>query len=110
MEKYELLEFAKSFQCDPSEMEGFSVLGFWDMSESYSGHWYFLLEKDGQLFVNESSHCSCYGMEGQWGPEEVTPAQQLMVTIGWRWDGTQSEYTAELHEIVENWIKNHRPN
>lgn len=35
---------------------------------------FFLLRdrKTGTLFENHGSHCSCYGFEGQWGPEETT--------------------------------------
>ena len=35
---------------------------------------FFLLreKKTGKLFENHGSHCSCYGFEGQWEPEETT--------------------------------------
>jgi hypothetical protein len=29
-------------------------------------------KKTGQLFENHGSHCSCYGFEGQWKPEETS--------------------------------------
>ncbi|MEC2335172.1 hypothetical protein [Bacillus subtilis] len=39
--------------------------------ELYSGNAFVLFEKDGVLFEVCGSHCSCYGLEGQWEPEEV---------------------------------------
>lgn len=41
-------------------------------SESYSGYAFVLFEKDGVLYEVNGSHCSCYGLEGQWMPEETT--------------------------------------
>lgn len=40
--------------------------------ENYSGDAYVLFEKNGKLFEVFGSHCSCYGLEGQFDPEEVS--------------------------------------
>ena len=40
--------------------------------ENYSGEAFVLFEQDGKLFEVNGSHCSCYGLEGQWEPEETT--------------------------------------
>lgn len=37
----------------------------------YEGYAYVLFEQDGKLYEVHGSHCSCYGLEDQWGPEEV---------------------------------------
>ena len=37
----------------------------------YEGDAYILYSKDSKLFEVHGSHCSCYGLEGQWTPEEV---------------------------------------
>ena len=34
-----------------------------------------LLEKEGKLFEVNGSHCSCYGLEGQWEPKQVSLEQ-----------------------------------
>jgi len=39
--------------------------------ENYSGSAFVLFAKDGKLFEVNGGHCSCYGLEGQWEPEEV---------------------------------------
>jgi hypothetical protein len=41
-------------------------------TDSYEGDSYVLARKDGQLYENEASHCSCYGLEGLWFPTPVT--------------------------------------
>jgi hypothetical protein len=38
---------------------------------NYSGDAWVLFEQDGKLYEVNGSHCSCYGLEGQWEPEEV---------------------------------------
>ena len=40
--------------------------------EDYDGSAYVLARKDGKLFEVEGGHCSCYGLEGQWKPSEVS--------------------------------------
>jgi len=39
---------------------------------SYSGYAVVVFERDGKLFEVHGSHCSCFGLEDQWGPEETT--------------------------------------
>jgi hypothetical protein len=39
-----------------------------------------VFERDGKLYFNSGSHCSCYGLEGQWQPEEVIPEQLAKMT------------------------------
>lgn len=39
--------------------------------ECYSGEAFVLFEEDGKLYEVNGSHCSCYGLEDQWTPEEV---------------------------------------
>lgn len=39
---------------------------------NWSGDAFVLFEQDGKLFEVHGSHCSCYGLEEQWKPEEVS--------------------------------------
>jgi hypothetical protein len=39
--------------------------------DNYSGDAWVLFEKDEELYEVNASHCSCYGLEGQWSPEKV---------------------------------------
>lgn len=38
---------------------------------NYSGEAWVLFEQNNLLFEVNGGHCSCYGLEGQWKPEEV---------------------------------------
>jgi len=40
--------------------------------ENYSGSAYVLFEQLGKLYEVAGSHCSCYGLDGQWEPTETT--------------------------------------
>lgn len=43
---------------------------------SYEGAAFVLLRRsDGKLLEVNASHCSCFGLEGQWGPEETSVAE-----------------------------------
>lgn len=56
------------------ELEAFELLVAYESVGSWGcdSASFFLLRKDGKLYENHASHCSCYGFEGQWEPEEVT--------------------------------------
>lgn len=45
-----------------------------DSYEGYSKCW---VDRGGQLMYNRAGHCSCYGLEGSWDPEEYIPGQLL---------------------------------
>lgn len=45
---------------------------------SYDGSARVLFERNGTLFRVDGSHCSCYGLEGQWEPEETSWAAEAM--------------------------------
>lgn len=38
---------------------------------NYSGDAWVLFENEGKLYEVNGGHCSCYGLENQWEPEEV---------------------------------------
>lgn len=46
----------------------YESVGSWGCDSSS----FFLFRKNGVLYENHGGHCSCYGFEGQWEPEEVT--------------------------------------
>ncbi len=39
---------------------------------AYDGDALVIYEQDGVLYEAHGSHCSCYGLEGQWSPEETS--------------------------------------
>lgn len=38
---------------------------------NYEGSAFVLYEEGGKFYEVNGSHCSCYGLEGQWEPEEI---------------------------------------
>lgn len=41
------------------------------LAENYEGSAFVLLQIDNKLYEVHGSHCSCYGLEGQWDLEET---------------------------------------
>lgn len=41
-------------------------------TDNYSGDAFVLFEREGKLYEVNGSHCSCYGLEGQWDEDETT--------------------------------------
>lgn len=46
-------------------------------SDNYSGDAWVLYEKDGRLYEANGNHCSCYGLEGQWLPDDEVVLEEL---------------------------------
>lgn len=43
-------------------------------SGGYEGYAFVLFKKDRKFYEVNGSHCSCYGLEDQWAPEQVSVA------------------------------------
>lgn len=65
--------------------------------ENYSGSSFVLFVLNGQLYENHGSHCSCYGLEGQWSPEE-TSIEELEGRLD---RGGLGEYEYVLREALD---------
>lgn len=74
---------AKEFDIDPESIADIEVLFALYTCHSYSGEVWVLFERDGTLYEVNGGHCSCYGLEGQWDPEETTlDALRHRFTVG----------------------------
>ncbi len=51
---------------------GFEILLASYVYHDYDGCAFVLARKEGKLYEVNASHCSCYGLEDQWVPEETT--------------------------------------
>jgi hypothetical protein len=68
-------DVAEQFDCDiPADAE---ILFATHDTPSYEGSAMVLFRQDGKLWEVHGSHCSCMGLEDQWGPEETSPAALL---------------------------------
>lgn len=77
--------------------------------ENYSGDSTVVFKKDGKWFLNSAGHCSCYGLEGKWDPEEFDPAQHFLaleqgkrlISVIYDWYG---EEPSELNKQFDAWL------
>jgi hypothetical protein len=69
---------------------------------SYEGDAIVLFERDGKLYEAHGSHCSCYGLEDQWGPEETSwDAINLRPRKGY--ESKLSDYSYDKETIKAFW-------
>lgn len=72
--------------------------------ECYSGDAFVLFEKDGKLYEVNGGHCSCYGLEGQWEPEETTvEALRHRMTEGRLGYSDYNRFAAELATVLDQY-------
>jgi hypothetical protein len=63
---------------------------------NYEGQAIVLFKDDEKYFVVEGSHCSCYGLEGQWHPIETTE-EALKLEI----EGKSTWFFSDFREYIE---------
>jgi hypothetical protein len=52
-------------------LDDVNILLAWYGQADYDGSAFVLFEQNGKLYEVNGSHCSCYGLEDQWEPEET---------------------------------------
>lgn len=65
-------QVAYDFQVDIEFLEELNILVATYTYQNYEGSAFVLYESNGKLYEVNGSHCSCYGLEGQWIPEEAS--------------------------------------
>lgn len=79
-------------------LEGVEILLAYYLNEDYSGEAFVLLrDKEGKLFEVNGNHCSCYGLEDQWEPEETSIESLRHRVVDGKF-GQQSHYNFETSE------------
>jgi hypothetical protein len=56
----------------PQDQQDIKILMAWYDQDYYEGDAFVLFERDGKLYEVHGGHCSCYGLEDQWDPEETS--------------------------------------
>jgi hypothetical protein len=82
------------------DLEGANIVMIFFGFGSYCGMSCTVYEKGGDIYVNTSGHCSCYGHEGQWSPQKVTARwllNQLDHGLVWDEDEPQKAKEAVAH-------------
>lgn len=92
-------EIMDDFNASAEQREGVEILlAAYDL-EDYEGYAFVLFMKDGQLYEVNGIHCSCYGLEGQWEPDECTlNSLEFRLERGTIFD----RFAKELREIVKD--------
>lgn len=67
-----LEDVVSNFQLSSEQLEGVEILYAMYDGGGYDGWAHVIIRKDGKLYEVNGSHCSCYGLEGQWEPEETS--------------------------------------
>lgn len=82
------------FRLKKHDLDEINILLAYYSYMNYTGEAFVLFEKNGKLYEVNGSHCSCYGLEGQWEPEEV--CLQALIQRP-----KQSYYKKQLDELLK---------
>ena len=93
-------DIINEFQIKPDALRGVRILLAWYGYGGYCGESLVIFERGGRLYEVNASHCSCYGIEGQWEPEGTTPEALLKRTIYDSCDGG-TEAQTKLHALAK---------
>lgn len=69
--------------------------------EGYEGSAWVLFTKGGKLYEVSGSHCSCYGLEGQWEPQETSLKALEMRVRGKDWGTSRYDGSGFSKEFIE---------
>jgi hypothetical protein len=61
-----------NFCVSEEQSQGVEILYARYDTPSYEGYAHVIFRKEGKIYEVNGSHCSCYGLEGQWEPEETS--------------------------------------
>lgn len=99
-EESELEGLKSDFSIDSHDLEGMEIIFASYTYEDYSGSAFVLFRKDGKLFEVNGSHCSCYGLEGQWEPSEVFYKELISrVETSYEFNGCRDELREALIKL-----------
>lgn len=72
-----LEDIVREFEIKDVDISNIEVIYAYYSYENYNGDAHVIYIQDGKLYEVNGSHCSCFGLDGQWEPEETT-VQALM--------------------------------
>jgi hypothetical protein len=80
------------FDLDKEERKKWTILYANYNTPPYEGYAFVLTTDGADLYEVHGSHCSCYGLENQWGPEKVVLEELKKRPVADRYDGYGSEF------------------
>ena len=96
----------KYFECHDSNLvHDHEILFAAYEQDSYEGHAVVIFERNNILYLVEASHCSCYGLEGLFKPEETDWGMlvTLNATSTYCWD-FNGEASAAIYKLLSQHI------
>lgn len=89
--------------------DGAVLLFAYYTDEDYSGSAFAVFEAaDGALWEINGSHCSCYGLEGQWQPEQTTTAALRMRDVYiFHSNDDRGALMVQLHAVLDDYDTRH---
>jgi len=98
----------EDFRLKPSQLKGVKILLASYSYQDYSGDAFVLFKQGGKYYEVNGGHCSCYGLEDQWEPEEAV-LQELWNRANVGRLGLDSycgnEFNIEIKKIVSKLLK-----
>lgn len=100
----------EDFEISDNDMEGVTILLASYTNADYNGDAFVLFTRNGKLYEVNGSRCSCYGLEGQWEPEETTVEallhriQEGELGTDDAWDEKRNVFAIELLQVLKDYI------
>lgn len=74
---------------------------------------FIIFKKDNKFYEVNGSHCSCYGFEGQWQPEEINDLNEVIKRDNWALaggghDDLREQNSKKIREYLTK-VRNKRP-
>jgi hypothetical protein len=96
----------KEFEIEQSEQEKFpsddDILIAAYETPPYEGQACVIYKEGDKLYEVCGSHCSCYGLEGQWTPEETTKEALAIRNLDTGPYGYGADYAERYKELFDN--------
>jgi len=68
----------------------------------YNGWAYVFYQQEGKLYEVDGVHCSCFGLEGQWEPDETSfIAIKHVLDKGTKYDIYDEDFKKRLYSLIE---------
>lgn len=90
-------EVVQWFSIDAAQLDRAKIVFAYYDNECYEGSAFVLFKQGRKLYEVHGSHCSCYGLEDQWSPEE-TSVKELELRME---KGSVSRHDDELKRALE---------
>jgi hypothetical protein len=90
---------------DIGEVDGEIIVAVYDTGD-WEGSAFVVFEQGGKVYEVNGNHCSCYGLEGQWEPEEVAWKELLKRPV---YTSSTGDYDDEVRKVLTDYYIDFSP-